>query len=80
MTVETIKENNDAQWRIQEGAVGMRPPMGPDSFVLTYKFFETRPPRELVPPLRGRRPPTGNLGSATDAYRRQIDLRKFAFW
>ena len=23
------------------GAAGARPPMGPDSFVLTYKFFET---------------------------------------
>ena len=33
------------------------PPKGPDSFVLTYKFFETEPPRELAPPLRGWRPP-----------------------
>ena len=23
------------------GAAGVRPPKGPDSFVLTYKFFET---------------------------------------
>ena len=27
-----------------------RPPKGPDSFVLTYNFFETEPPRELAPP------------------------------
>ena len=40
------------------------PPKGPDSFVLTDKFFETEPPRELRP-LRGWRPPTGNPGSAT---------------
>ena len=24
------------QWRIQGGATGTHPPMGPDSFVLTY--------------------------------------------
>ena len=30
------------QWWIQGGATGMcPPPMGPDSFILTYKFFET---------------------------------------
>ena len=40
------------------------PPKGPDSFVLTYKFFETELPRELATPLRGWRPPTGNPGSA----------------
>ena len=44
----------------------MRPPTGPDSFVLTYKFFETKPPRELAPPpSRLAPPPTGNPGSAT---------------
>ena len=42
------------------------PPEGPDSFVLTYKFFETELPRELASPLQGWRPPTGNPGSAAD--------------
>ena len=39
-----------SQWRIQGGATGACPPKGPDSFVLTYKFFETELPRELAPP------------------------------
>ena len=38
----------------------------PDSFVLTYKIFETKPPRESTSPLRGPHPPTGNPGSATE--------------
>ena len=46
------------QWRIQGGATGTHPPpMGPDSFVLTYKFFETAAsgvgaPHEVGAPLR----------------------------
>ena len=32
------------------GVPGARPPMGPDSFVSTYKIFETYPPREPTPP------------------------------
>ena len=35
------------------------PPTGPDSFVSTYKIFETYPPWESTPPLRGPRPPYG---------------------
>ena len=31
-------------------------PRSPDSFVSTYKIFETQPPRESAPPLPGRRP------------------------
>ena len=43
------------------------PPKGPDSFILTYKFFEMKLPRELVPPYEvGTSPPTGNPGSTTD--------------
>ena len=42
------------------------PPKGPDSFVLTYKIFETSPPQESTsPPTRSTPPPTGNSGSAT---------------
>ena len=33
------------------------PPKGPDYFVLTYKFFETEPPRELAPPPTRLAPP-----------------------
>ena len=29
------------QWRIQGAPLARAPPTGPDSFVLTYKFFET---------------------------------------
>ena len=32
------------------GAAGTHPPKGPDSFLLTYKIFETEPPQELAPP------------------------------
>ena len=39
----------DLHWQMP----GARPPpQGPDSFVLTYKIFETLPPRESTPPLR----------------------------
>ena len=37
---------------------GARPPKGPDSFVLTYKIFETYQPRESTPPTRST-PPYG---------------------
>ena len=37
------------------GRAPRMPPKGPDSFVLTYKIFETLPPRGGRPP-RGRRP------------------------
>ena len=47
------------------GAAGARPPTGPDSFVLTYKFFEMQPSRELAPPYEVGAPPKGNPGSAT---------------
>ena len=46
------------------GAASAHPPKGPDSFILTYKFFETELPRELVPPYEVGAPPTGNPGSA----------------
>ena len=36
----------------EEGITYACPPKGPDSFVLTYKIFETQPCRELAPPLR----------------------------
>ena len=36
------------------------PPKGPDSFILTYKFFETEPPWDLVPPYEVGAPPMGN--------------------
>ena len=42
------------------------PPKGPDSFILTYKYFETYLPRELAPPLTRMAPPTGNPGSVAD--------------
>ena len=45
-----------------------RPPKGPDSFVLTYKIFETKPPRESTSPYEVHAPPTGNPESATEMY------------
>ena len=39
-------------------------PKGPDSFVLTYNFFEMQAPRESVPPYEVDTP-MGNPGSAT---------------
>ena len=53
------------------GAASTHPPKGPDSFILTYKFFEMEPPQELASPLQGLCPPTGNPGSAAagDQYR-----------
>ena len=48
------------------GVPGAHPLKGPDSFVLTYKMFETYPPREsMPPPYEVHAPPTGNPGSAT---------------
>ena len=58
------------------GAAGARPPKGPDSFVLTYKFFETEPPRELAPPYEVGAPPAGNPGSAA-AYAMMVRLLEF---
>ena len=54
-------------WWIQGAGHTRRiPPKGPNSFLLTYKFFETQPRRESAPPLRGcPPPPMGNPGSAT---------------
>ena len=42
------------------------PPKGPNSFVLTYKIFKTKPPRESTPPPTRSTPPRGNPGSATE--------------
>ena len=41
-------------------------PKGPDSFILTYNYFETQAHRELVSPYHVGAPPTvGNPGSTT---------------
>ena len=58
------------------GVPSAHPPKGPDSFVLTYKIFETLPPQESMPPYEVHAPPpTGNPGSATAQYDR---ARKYA--
>ena len=51
-------------WRIQGALPACVPPTGSISFVFAYVFAKKCTHRRLAPPM-GRRPPTGNPGSAT---------------
>ena len=59
---EILLEKYQYHWRIQ-GAYPAHAPKGPNSFVLTHNFRDVT---MSGVPLRGRRPPMGNPGSATE--------------
>ena len=49
------------------GVSGARPPpTGPNSFIFAYIFAEKHLCRRSMHPVRGKHPPLGNPGSATD--------------
>ena len=56
--------SGELHWRIQE-APPARPPKGPDSFILTYKFLEINCLKSWRRPMR-LAPPTGNPGYVTE--------------
>ena len=60
--------NSSALADLEGACPAHTPPRVPDSFILTYKIFEMKLPRESTRPLRGPHPPTENPGSATDQY------------